>query len=208
MTGYRRTTVEGPEAAFDRLRQEFFVEEDRGDELVLIIEDEQQDEILPDVLHDPVRDLIEDEFTLDHYSAHGQGIKEQRDLPPELRDMEAYEAEQDTLEVKGVIPDLPESHISAVLGVLEAIKGEEHDHDHVRTIENAQTRIQEIYGADISPSDDDPSRKDIELTLRILREDGVPYVADGKGHENNVLIWAREFVVTYSEHGFLPLSTD
>lgn len=204
MTGYRRTKVGGPEEAFDRLRDEFFVEEDRGDELVLIVEDERQDEFLVDELKDPVRDLIKDEFGLDDYSAVGQGIKDQTDLPSELRDDEAYEAERDALEIKGAISELSESQISSLLGVLETVKENEHDSDHVHTLDRAQERVQKIYGKDVSPSDGEPSKEDVELALRVLKEDGVPYMADGKGHENNVLIYARNFIPTHMDLGSLP----
>jgi len=89
MTGYRRTTVSGPKKAFDRLREEFYVEEDRGDELVLITEEHDH------FLDDPVRGLVEEEFGLMGFSSFGKPVSFQKDLPEELRDVDEVAEEEE-----------------------------------------------------------------------------------------------------------------
>lgn len=201
MTDYRRTIVTSPAEAFDRLEEEFFVEERTDEEIVLITEDFNPP-------NDPVFEVIQEMDLVDQYSAHGQGIRFQKDLPEELRDESQYQEEQDR--VTPADENWSDPEITATLNVLEVIKEKESDHDHIQTLEHAQERLQEIFGEDFRPITSDVQNiyeDDVQVALDLLSAEGVEYRGRQEyDHPNNVLDYALEFVDNEAKfaNGVLP----
>lgn len=196
-------TVSAPEEAFDRLREEFYVEEESDGELTLIIEDEDEEGNPVTPLTDPVRQLVQEEYGLDGYRAHGQGISHQEDLPPELRDEDEYEEEQAMAEAEGKLADRPLHEVAQVLKVLRYIEQQETDSDHVQSAQDGQQRIVEIYGEEPPVPDTTPTPDDVEMALQVLEEEGVEYLLN-RDHPNTVLGHNLETVQIYEEHGRFP----
>lgn len=201
MTEYQRKTVTSPEEAFDRLAEEFFVEERTDAEITLIVEGATP----PD---DPVFEIIQEMDLVDQYSAHGKGIRHQEDLPEELRDEEQHEYEQER--VTPAEKDWSDSEVVTTLNALEVIKDNESDHDHINTLKHAQERLQELYGDDLKPSTSDTediTEGDVETAFTLLYEEGVEYRGkDEHDHPNNVLYYALDFVDNEArfEGGIIP----
>lgn len=201
MTGYRRLTVTSPEESFDRLEDEFFVEERTEEYITLIAEDFEPHS-------DPIFDIVQDMGLTEEYSAHGQGIQYQEDLPEELRDERKYQEEQDRVEPAN--EEWDDEEVTATLNVLEVIKEKEGDSDHTHVIESAQARLQEIYGSELKPTTDDVQNvyeSDVQTALEILSAEGVEYRGrDEYKHPNNVLYYALEFVDNEAKYskGILP----
>lgn len=200
VTGYRKTTVRSPNNSFDRLKEEFYVLEDNGDELVLIVEE------FDTPLEHPVRNLIEEEFSLDDLSMSGQSISYQDNLPAELQNETKYEIEQNNLKPANEIQDRPVNDIKSVISVLEAIKSEETDQDHIKSLEDSIDRIYELYSQSVTfSSDGSVSAEDVLKTLDILEEEGVEYRSDKEKHPNNTLAHTRYDVYIHSyEIGTIP----
>lgn len=196
MTEYSRTTVRSPEAAFDRLREEFYVEKDNEEGLTLIHKSGSSP------IDDPVRNLIAEEFGLEEFSAGGKGIRYQRGLPEELRDEESFENEQARATPAG--ESISREEAESIVRVLAEIRERESDHDHVYILDSAIERVNELQvGSPVKESDADPVVEDVEATLAILEREGVEYgLTDG--HPNRVLMGALEFVERDSAHGPLP----
>lgn len=205
MTDYQRTTVTGPVEAFDRLEEEFFVEERTDEEITVITEDYAPP-------NDPIFEVVQDMDLVDQFSAHGQSIRFQEDLPEKILDEDQYEQEE--ARVTPANEDWSGEEVTSVLNVLEVIKKKEADHDHISTLEHAQDRLQEMYGDDLKPTTDDVQNvyeSCVKTALDLLSAEGVEYRGRQEyKHDNNVLHYALEFVDTEArlENGILPEPRD
>lgn len=193
MTDYTRVTVESPEEAFDRLREEFYVEEETDEGLTIVHEKGEHP-----IKDDPLRNLIESEFNIEEYAVVGQGIRFQSDLPEELRDEEEYQAEQARRTAAGNLTDRPQEEFDAVYRVLEHIKDAEADSDHVDILDIAQERLVEIYGSEPRSEGVSLSEEDVETALTVLEEEGVEYSRETATHPNRHLWHALGFVQNYA----------
>lgn len=76
MTEYQKVTVSGPKEAFSDLKDSFYLKEDNGDEIVLLVH--QTGHPIKD---DPVRNMVEDVCdSFDDYCAFGEPVSNQKDL--------------------------------------------------------------------------------------------------------------------------------
>lgn len=201
MTNYHRTVVESPEEAFDRLEEEFFVEERAEDEITLIVEGGGPP-------NDPVFEIIQEMGLVDQYSAHGKGIRYQEDLPEELRDESQHQKEQERATAAN--NEWSDEEVVSTLNVLEVMKENESDSDHINTLKHAQNRLQEIYGEDLKPITPDPQNvyeSDVQTAIDLLSSEGVEYGGRQENkHPNNVLHYALEYIEYDFDgaHGVLP----
>jgi hypothetical protein len=195
MTEYQKVTVDGPKEAFSELKDNFYVKEDNGNEIVLLVEETNGHPVKDDPIREKVNDVC---GSLDGFSAFGQPVWNEEDLPPELRDNQEYQEELKRSEPMGKLPQRDTEDMESVLLVLDTIKDNEADSDHIAGLENAIKRLREIHPDYIRIPNRKPRKSDISLTLEILEEEGVEYTLNE--HPNNALAHQRSMVLMYARH--------
>lgn len=191
MTGYRRTYVWSPEEAFDRIAEEFYVE-NRTDEEIEVIHEEEN---VSNPFENPVQQVVVDEVgSDDEYEAMSRNVVFEEDVPEELQD-DTTEDESNS--------EWSDEEVIETLTVLEAIKKHETDQSHVECVTDAQGRIQEIFGKELQPKHSgcgDITCEEINTALDLLEDRGVDEMSRDPD-PNRLLQYALEFVEVYTHEG-------
>lgn len=199
MTNYQRLRINGPREAFDEIAEEVYVEERSRDQLVVLLE--LGGDTRPD---NRVKEIIREEVgSLKDYDCNGGRIDHQEDLPEELRNTEKFEKEQDNLTPNN--DDWEDSEIISTLTVLQAVREHEKTNAGNRDIINdAKSRLKEIYGEDLEhnyTNPEDISEEEVMTALDLLQSEGAEKRGkDEYNHPNNSLAESLDYVKQRIKH--------